>query len=623
MPGYVTLGTDVETGQPIWIGDIERCGGLYVLGKPRTGKSNLLISLALQDFARGIGGIFIDPHADAVQAILDRMPGNRINDVIVLDPTHPEYAFGINPLYCHNPHDLRERQLSFGQTWDVFAKAFAEDDERLGILLSKYLGNCLYPLIEHQGYTLYDLWYFLHDQSFRDSVLRKVTHHPEVLEFWYDDYEKLMPRLKIEEPRSLLNRIDSLRRNPYIKHVISQAHSSIDFVKVMEENKIVLLRMPPWQDRESQTFIGTLVISQLLKAIFLRADVSEHLRTPFAIYCDEFQMFATPDFAKLFTQTGKYRVMPAVAHQDRVGQFKPNDPNRGATLVALHKVFFSTSVPDSGEVAPEVAKPSPTEIKLQKQLVISHEPFADLLRGHKNPDMHRFIENYLRPLQFRLEDTRDDIEGERLLRLAILDEAALSRVDERYEALEASTMERGRNFTASYAALQHTEQLLVQTQAQTERLRRLHDSARHLRLSIRSLNTFLTAIMEGRIRPEPGQELFSHFLLAFVRLCTYVPSRAADVFGLYISLHYGNPRLPRTLPVAFAAKYQLTNVEEVYHHVETEYQRRVLAISERNRRKYEEDIGVKNELWHDWIVKKMFTWKHLGRGSDFSLKRNS
>jgi hypothetical protein len=331
-----------------------------VLGKPRTGKSNLFISLALQDFARGIGGIFIDPHADAVQAILDRIPGNRLNDVIVLDPTHPEYAFGINPLYCHNPHDLRERQLSFGQTWDVFAKVFAEDDERLGILLSKYLGNCLYPLIEHQGYTLYDLWYFLHDQSLRDSVLRKVTHHPEVLEFWYDDYDKLMPRLKIEEPRSLLNRIDSLRRNPYIKYVISQAHSSIDFVKVMEENKIVLLRMPPWQDRESQTFIGTLVISQLLKAIFLRADVSEHLRTPFAIYCDEFQMFATPDFAKLFTQTGKYRVMPAVAHQDRVGQFKPNDPNRGPPWWRFIKC--------------SLAHPFPTVVRLPRKLPNHRRP---------------------------------------------------------------------------------------------------------------------------------------------------------------------------------------------------------------------------------------------------------
>ena len=45
MPEYVILGEDVETGQPIWIGDVERCGGLYVLGKPRTGKSNLFVSL--------------------------------------------------------------------------------------------------------------------------------------------------------------------------------------------------------------------------------------------------------------------------------------------------------------------------------------------------------------------------------------------------------------------------------------------------------------------------------------------------------------------------------------------------------------------------------------------------
>src|SRR5918995_727785 len=74
MPEYVTLGIDVETGQPIRIGDVERCGGLYVLGKTRTGKSNLFISLALQDIARGMGLLFIDPHADAIQAILDRLP---------------------------------------------------------------------------------------------------------------------------------------------------------------------------------------------------------------------------------------------------------------------------------------------------------------------------------------------------------------------------------------------------------------------------------------------------------------------------------------------------------------------------------------------------------------------
>ena len=66
------------------------------------------------------------------------------------------------------------------------------------------------------------------------------------MEFWHDAYDNMLPRQKKEEPQPLLNRIDSLRRNPYIKHVISQTRSNIDFVEVMEQRKIVLLRLPPW-----------------------------------------------------------------------------------------------------------------------------------------------------------------------------------------------------------------------------------------------------------------------------------------------------------------------------------------------------------------------------------------
>jgi hypothetical protein len=33
------LGKDIETGDPVYIGDNERYGGFYILGEPRTGKS--------------------------------------------------------------------------------------------------------------------------------------------------------------------------------------------------------------------------------------------------------------------------------------------------------------------------------------------------------------------------------------------------------------------------------------------------------------------------------------------------------------------------------------------------------------------------------------------------------
>jgi hypothetical protein len=41
----VTIGTDSATGVAVSLGDTQRCGGLYVLGQPRTGKSNLLASV--------------------------------------------------------------------------------------------------------------------------------------------------------------------------------------------------------------------------------------------------------------------------------------------------------------------------------------------------------------------------------------------------------------------------------------------------------------------------------------------------------------------------------------------------------------------------------------------------
>ncbi len=97
------LGKGIETGTFVKISEIERFSGLYILGKAGTGKSNLLISLALQDIEQGNGLLFIDPHSDAITAILERMPKERKKDVILLDPTDRNYAFGINPLYCANP----------------------------------------------------------------------------------------------------------------------------------------------------------------------------------------------------------------------------------------------------------------------------------------------------------------------------------------------------------------------------------------------------------------------------------------------------------------------------------------------------------------------------------------
>jgi hypothetical protein len=606
----VMLGKDATTGQPITIGDVERYGGFYVRGKPQYGKSHLLIYMALQDIKHGHGLLFIDPHIDAIREILDRMTPDRAKDVILLDPAVKEHSFSINPLYCSQPDDLDEQLLAFAQARDVFAKAFDTGDQQLGVWLRKYLLNSLYPLIENPGYTLYDLWEFLKEKDFRDALLANVKSHREIVKFWHEEFDRMPRRDREREIQAVLTRIDILRANHVINYMISQAKPTVDFVEVMQQSKIVLLRIPPKLDEESRSFIGTLVLSQFLKAIALRAEVVQALRTPFAIYVDEMQTFATPDFAKLFAQTGKFKIMPHGAHQVREGQLRPDDPTRGATSVAPNIALFAQANDDSTEYARLLSNDPPTEIRLERQLAISKEPFQDLLRGHNHPEIHRFVQQYLHPLRNQLEDTQDDIEGERLLRQALIDEAAISRTEQQREAFYNS-LARGRTVPVSFTELEQTKQTLEEVRRHTDTLLRLHESARALKLSIRSLNTFLTAIMEGRIQPEPGQELFSQFLLAFVPLAVPLPKAVAPAFALYVSLVYGNPSLPRAIPVTLAAKYQGITHEELYRQVEAQYTRQVLAYAEGARQESEAERTGERQDHYEKTLREIMTWKHL------------
>src|SRR5512147_22282 len=210
-----------------------------------------------------------------------------------------------------------------------------------------------------------------------------------------------------------------------LQDIVGQQESTVRFDEILDTSKIVLLRIPPNLDRTVKNLIGTLVISELLYEVFERADRRGKDDYPyFGIYCDEFQEFATPDFARLFTQTGKFRVMPIVAHQTRE-QFKPGDPNRGATAARPNKMLFAQGPVDAREMPLEFAKEPPSEIRLEEQLSLSQNPVRDLLlRGHINPEIRRFVNKYLRYIEDKREDIKADTEGAKFAGMIELDTAA-------------------------------------------------------------------------------------------------------------------------------------------------------------------------------------------------------
>ena len=105
LPPMTRIGIDAATGADVMVGDRERCGGLYILGQPRTGKSTLIISMALSDIEQETSILFIDPHTDAITELLSRIPQEKRKTIILLDPTEKGRSFGINLLHCADRTD--------------------------------------------------------------------------------------------------------------------------------------------------------------------------------------------------------------------------------------------------------------------------------------------------------------------------------------------------------------------------------------------------------------------------------------------------------------------------------------------------------------------------------------
>jgi len=71
---------------------------LYIVGKSGVGKSKLLELLIRQDIAYKYGMCLIDPHGDVIETVLDFVPKERIEDVVIIDPGDVEYPVSFNPL---------------------------------------------------------------------------------------------------------------------------------------------------------------------------------------------------------------------------------------------------------------------------------------------------------------------------------------------------------------------------------------------------------------------------------------------------------------------------------------------------------------------------------------------
>jgi predicted DNA-binding transcriptional regulator AlpA len=318
-----------------------RARHMHVIGASGTGKSTLLLRMIMQDIEDGNGLAVLDPHGDLIEQILGRIPAARVPDVVLLDPSDEDYPVGFNILRAHS--ELEKTLLSS----DLVA-AFRRLSTSWGDQMTSVLGNAILAFLESSvGGTLADLRRFLIESDFRAQVLTTVRD-PQVVYFWRKEF----PLLSGRPQASILTRLDTFLRPKLVRNVVCQKENSLDVGRVMNEGKILLVKLAQGAiGEENAHLLGTFLVSKIQQMAMARQEIEESKRRPFYLYVDEFHNFATPSMAAILSGARKYRLGLILAHQE-MRQLGRDDEVASAVLSNPHtRICFRLGDGDAKRLA--------------------------------------------------------------------------------------------------------------------------------------------------------------------------------------------------------------------------------------------------------------------------------
>lgn len=308
------LGKSVYRGveKAIFLSDSDRLRHVYIIGKTGTGKTELLKTMILQDLRAGRGICLIDPH-DLAEELLAYIPPERAEEVIYFDPSDTERPMGLNLLEAYT-----EEQKHFVATGIVNLMYKLYDPYKTGIVGPRFehaIRNAMLTVMAEPGNTFVEVMRCLQDPKFVQELLPKVTD-PIVRRYWTDQIAQTADFHKSEVLDYIVSKFGRFVTDRTIRNIIGQSKSAFDFRKVMDEGKILIINLAKGKlGEENSNFLGLVLVPKILMAAMSRTDVPEKARRDFYLYVDEFQNFATPDFATILAEARKYHLNLTVANQ--------------------------------------------------------------------------------------------------------------------------------------------------------------------------------------------------------------------------------------------------------------------------------------------------------------------
>jgi len=294
-----------------------------------------------QDILRGSGVCVIDPHGDLVDAVLARIPEERINDVVLLDPAATDRPFGLN-LLEFNPSVPHHKDFVIQETIAIMRKMFFH--EHIGPMFEHSLRHLVLTVMDEafkgEG-TLIEVPRLLYDKKFRSAVVPLLKD--ELAREYWEQYALLVQHTISESLMYVVSKFDTFTADRIMRNIIGQARSTINIADIMERGQILLVKLPSAVFGElNSALLGMILLSKLRWAGMRRAVVPAEKRKAYFLYVDEFQNFAASGFETILAEARKYGLSLIVSHQ-HLGQLSAFNVATGAVEDRVTRAVFGNA----------------------------------------------------------------------------------------------------------------------------------------------------------------------------------------------------------------------------------------------------------------------------------------
>ncbi len=321
-----------------------------ILGPTGSGKSNAMLSLILANINAGRSLLVIDPKADLINDILARIPEERENDVVVIDPSDA-CPVGFNPFAFATK---QKPELIADAILAVFKEIFSDS---WGIRTQDILSGALLTLAKVDNASLILLPALLTNDRFRHKITKNIDDKIGLEPFWAA-YEAMKPSERSQVIAPVLNKIRQFILRPGLRNILGQTHPAFSLSDLFDKHRIVLVPLNKGIiGSESARLLGSLIVGLTWTLALNRAKELPSRRHPVSIFIDELQDYLNlpTDLSDALAQARGLGVGLTLAHQYR-SQLSPA-VRAGIDTNARNKIVFGLNggdAKDMAEMAPEL-----------------------------------------------------------------------------------------------------------------------------------------------------------------------------------------------------------------------------------------------------------------------------